>query len=108
MSFSFIEIDLIQFTLLRYIIQWFSIYSKLCDHHTTLSNSRIFSSHPNGTSPEKPVCTTGCNRTGHGTTDWFKIGKEVHQGYILSRCIFNFYTEYIMLNAWMVHKLESR
>ena len=35
-------------------------------------------------------------RTGHGTTDWFQIGKGVHQGYILSPCLFNFYAEYIM------------
>ena len=38
-------------------------------------------------------------RTGHGTTDWFKIGKGVHQGCILSPCLFNFYAEYIMRNA---------
>ena len=38
-------------------------------------------------------------RTAHGTTDWFKIGKGVHQGYILSPCLFNFYAEYIMRNA---------
>ena len=38
-------------------------------------------------------------RTGHGTTDWFQIGKGVHQGYILSPCLFNFYAEYIMRNA---------
>ena len=38
-------------------------------------------------------------RTGHGTTDWFKIGKRVHQGCILSPCLFNFYAEYIMRNA---------
>ena len=38
-------------------------------------------------------------RTGHGTTDWFQIGKEVHQGCILSPCLFNFYAEYIMRNA---------
>ena len=35
-------------------------------------------------------------RTGHGTTDWFQIGKGVHQGYILSPCLFNLYAEYIM------------
>ena len=35
-------------------------------------------------------------RTGHGTTDWFQIGKGVRQGYILSPCLFNFYAEYIM------------
>ena len=38
-------------------------------------------------------------RTEHGTTDWFQIGKEVHQGCILSPCSFNFYAEYIMRNA---------
>ena len=38
-------------------------------------------------------------RTGHGTTDWFQNGKGVHQGYILSPCLFNFYAEYIMRNA---------
>ena len=42
-------------------------------------------------------------RTGHGTTDWFQIGKGVHQGCILSPCLFNFCAEYIMR-----HKLESR
>ena len=38
-------------------------------------------------------------KTGHGTTDWFQIGKGVGQGYILSPCLFNFYAEYIMRNA---------
>ena len=38
-------------------------------------------------------------RTGHGTTDWFQIGKGVQQGCILSPCLFNFYAEYIMRNA---------
>ena len=38
-------------------------------------------------------------RTGHGTTDWFQIGKGVHQGCLLSPCLFNFYVEYIMRNA---------
>ena len=38
-------------------------------------------------------------RTGHGTIDWFQIGKGVHQGCILSPCSFNFYAEYIMRNA---------
>ena len=38
-------------------------------------------------------------RTRHGTTDWFQIGKGVHQGCILSPCLFNFYAEYIMRNA---------
>ena len=38
-------------------------------------------------------------RTGHGTTDWFQIGKGVHQGCISSPCLFNFYAEYIMRTA---------
>ena len=38
-------------------------------------------------------------RTGHGSTDWFQIGKGVHQGSILSPCPFNLYAEYIMRNA---------
>ena len=42
-------------------------------------------------------------KTGHGTTDWFQIGKGVHQGWILSPCLFNFYAEYIMRN----HGLEE-
>ena len=41
----------------------------------------------------------GTVRTGHGTTDWFQIGKGVHQGYIFSPCLFNSYAEYIMRNA---------
>ena len=38
-------------------------------------------------------------RTGHGTTDWFQTGKGMHQGCILSLCLFNLYAEYIMRNA---------
>ena len=40
--------------------------------------------------------------TRHGTMDWFQIGKEVHQGYISSLCLFNFYAEYIMRNTGLV------
>ena len=48
-------------------------------------------------------------RTGHGTMDWFQIGKGVCQGCILSPCLFNLYAEYIMQNARLDdHKLESR
>ena len=50
--------------------------------------------------PEKSVCRSRRTvRTGHGTTDWFQIGKGVHQGCILSPCLFNFYAEYTMENA---------
>ena len=48
---------------------------------------------------EKPVCRSGSNRTGYGTTDWFQIGKGVRQGCVLSPCLFNLYAEYIMRNA---------
>ena len=48
-------------------------------------------------------------RTGHGTRDWFQIGKGIHQGCILSPSLFNLYEEYIMRNTgWRKHKLESR
>ena len=50
--------------------------------------------------PEKPDADQEATvRTGHGTTDWFQIGKGVRQGYILSPCLFNLYAEYIMRNA---------
>ena len=48
-------------------------------------------------------------RTGHGTTDWFQIGKGVRQGYILSPCLFNLYPEYIMRNTGLEEaQAESR
>ena len=48
-------------------------------------------------------------RTGHGTTDWFQIGKGVYQGCILSLCLFNLYAEYSMRNARLDEaQLESR
>ena len=45
---------------------------------------------------QEAMVTTGC-----GTTNWFKIGKGVHQGCILSSCLFIFYAEYIMQNVWL-------
>ena len=48
-------------------------------------------------------------RTWHGTMDWFKIGNVVHQGCILSPCLFNLYADYLTgMPSWMKHKLESR
>ena len=48
-------------------------------------------------------------QTGHGTTGWFQIGKGVHQGCILSPCLFNLYAEYTCeMPDWIKHKLESR
>ena len=49
---------------------------------------------------QKPGCRSRSNvRTRHGTMDWFKIGKGVHRGCILSTCLFNLYAEYIMRNV---------
>ena len=47
-------------------------------------------------------------RTGHGPTDWFQIGKGVHQGCILSPCLFNLYAEYIMINAGLYKAQAGR
>ena len=44
------------------------------------------------------ACQEATVRTGHGTTDWFQIGKGVRQGGMLSPCLFNLYAEYIMRN----------
>ena len=55
------------------------------------------------------IATEKLPRTGHGTTDWFQIGKGVHQACILSPCLFNLHAEYIIRTlGWMKHKLESR
>ena len=53
------------------------------------------------TCPQRILCTgqEATVRTGHGTTDWFQVGKGVHQGCILSPCLFNLYAEYIKQNA---------
>ena len=48
-------------------------------------------------------------RTGHGTTDWFQVGKGIGQGCLLSPCLFNLYAEYIIRNAGLEEaQLESR
>ena len=61
---------------------------------------RVGNTRPPYLPPEKPVAGQEATvRTGYGTMDWFKIGKGVHQGCILSPCLFNSYAEYIMQNA---------
>ena len=52
------------------------------------------------------ACQEATVRTGHGTTDWIQIGKGVHQGWILSPCLFNLYAH--KMSGWMKHKLGSR
>ena len=55
------------------------------------------------------TCQEATIRTGRESTDWFQVGKGVHQGCILSPCLFNFYAEYIMRNAGLEEsQLESR
>ena len=66
---------------------------------TVENSSRDGNTRPPDLPPEKSVCRSGSNRTGHGKTDWFQIGKGVHQGCILSPCLFNLYAEYIMRNT---------
>ena len=55
------------------------------------------------------TCMQVKNRTGHRIMDWFKTGKEVCQGYILSPCLFNLYAKHTCeMPDWMKHKQESR
>ena len=72
-----------------------------CVDQNRLKNSwRDGNTRPIYLPPEKPVCRSKATiRTGHGTMGWFQIGKGVHQGCILSPCLFNLYPEYIMWNA---------
>ena len=68
---------------------------------TMETSSRYGNTRPPDLPPEKSVCRSGSNRyeTRHGKTVWFQIGKGVHQGCILSPCVFNLYAEYIMQSA---------
>ena len=65
------------------------------------NSSRDGNTRPPYLPPEQSVCRLRSNRTGHGTTDWFQIGKGVSQSCILLPGLFNFYSEYIMQNAGM-------
>ena len=69
------------------------------DHNKLWKTQRDGNTRPPDLPLEKPVCGQEATvRTGHGTTDWFPIGKGVRQGCILSPCLFNLYPEYIMRN----------
>ena len=63
------------------------------------NSSRNRNTRPPDLPLEKTVCRSESNRTGHGTVDWFQIGKGVRQGCILSLCLFNLYAQYIMRNT---------
>ena len=70
------------------------------DHNKLEISSKVGNTRPPFLPPEKSVCRSRSNtRTRHGTTDWFQVGKGVHQGCIFSSCLFNLYAEYIMWNA---------
>ena len=69
------------------------------DHNKLENSSRDGNTRPPDLPLEKPICRSGSNRTGHGTTDWFQIGKGGRQGCMLSPCLFNLYVEYIMRNT---------
>ena len=69
------------------------------DHNKLENSSRYGNTRPHDLSPEKSACQEGTVRTGHGTTDWVKIGKGECQGCILPPCLFNFYAEDIMRNV---------
>ena len=75
-------------------------YAKAFDcvaHNKLWNSSRDGTTTPPDLPHEKSVCRSETTvRTGHGTTDWFHIGKGIHQGCILSPCLFNLYAEYIM------------
>ena len=80
------------------------------DHNKLESSSRDGNTRPPDLPPEESVAGQEATvRTGHGTTDWFQIGKRVRQSCILSPCLFNLYAKYIMRNVgWRKHKLKSR
>ena len=90
-------------TLLYWLLQ--SLW--LCGSQQTMENS---SRYRNTRPPEKSVCRSGSNSwTVHGTTDWFQIREEIHQGCILSPTFLTYMqsTSWEIL-SWMKHKLESR
>ena len=92
-----------------FLLSWLFQSLRLCGPQQTVENSeRDVNTRPPDLSLEKSVFRSGSNRTGHGTTNWFQIGKGVHQGCILSPCLFNFYAEYIMRNAGLDEAQASR
>ena len=89
------------------LLHWLCQSLWLCGSQQTVENSsRDENTRPPDLPSEKSECRSRRNRTGHGTMDWLKIGKGVHQGCILSpRSMQSTSCEML---GWMTHKLESR
>ena len=86
----------------RLTLTYFTDYAKTfdcMDHKKLWKILRDGNTRPLYLPPEKSVCRSRSNRTRHGTTDWFQIGKGVCQSCMLSPCLFNLYVEYIMRNG---------
>ena len=88
----------------KIIYFWFIDYTKAFDrvHHSLLWKILKEMGIPDNLTCLLRILYAGQEatvRTGHGTTDWFQIGKGVRQSCILSLCLFNFYADYIMRNA---------
>ena len=82
------------------LLYWLQQSLWLCGSQQTVEKpSRDGNTRPPDLPPEKPVCRSKNNRIGHGMTDRFQIGKGVHQGCMLSPCLFNLHAEYIMRNT---------
>ena len=82
------------------LLYWLRQSLWLCRSQQTVENSSINgNTRPPDLPPKKSICRSRSSRIGHGTIDWFQIGKGVCQGCILSPCLFNLDAEYIMRNA---------
>ena len=93
--------------LLYWLHQSFWLYGS---QQTVENSSRDGNTRPPELPPRNPYAGQEVTvRIGHGTTDWFQIGKRICQGCIFSPCLFNSYVEYIMRTlGWMKYKMESR
>ena len=85
------------------LLYWLCQSLWLCGSWQTVKNSSgDGNTRPPDLPPEKSVCRSRSNRTGHVTVDWFKIGKEVHWDCILSPCLFNFICRVHHEKCWVI------